>query len=189
MGARTVEQGYGWIAKSLHWVVVALVALQLGVGYAMDAERADVDCDPVGERRSGGDTSDAEEERLDREEERCEAAQDAVKDEPDLDDPAVRLHVGLGVCILVLAVARVVRRRLDGLPAWAPELSGRARKVASVTEKCLLVLLFAMPLSGLVLVLGGDVVELHVATHLAFLAALAVHLATNLRPRVLARML
>lgn len=48
-----------------------------------------------------------------------------------------------------------------------------------------------VPLSGLVLVAIGDddVLALHVGANIAFFVALAAHLSTNLRPRVLRRML
>lgn len=52
-------------------------------------------------------------------------------------------------------------------------------------------LLFVVPLSGLVLIATGDDawLPLHVGAHVAFFAALAAHLFTNLRPRILRRML
>ncbi|MFI2365245.1 hypothetical protein [Promicromonospora sp. NPDC019610] len=75
---RNGEQGYGIVTKVLHWLTVALLAAQLAVGYAMDddGDVPDVDCDPPGEDRSGGDTTDAEEDRFDQLEEACEQAQD-----------------------------------------------------------------------------------------------------------------
>ena len=195
MGARTQPSGYGWIAKALHWLVVLAVAAQFVVGYTLDADDrgGGRGCDPVGERRSGGDTTEAEEDRLDRLEEACEAAEDRADagddDKIDISDPLVRTHVLLGVLILALAVLRIVRRRVDGLPDWSEHLSPLQRRVASVTERVLLVLLFVVPLSGFALLAGGDdALALHVAAHLAFFVALAVHLSSNLRPRVLARM-
>lgn len=189
MGARTVESGYGWVAKSLHWLVVLAMAAQFVIGYSMDADHEERDCDPIGERRSGGDTSDAEEDRLDRLEDACEEREDARGDRLGLADPAVRAHVVLGLVILGLAVLRLVRRRFDGLPAWSEHLSERQRTQAHWTEKALLVLLFVVPISGLALLVTDDVVALHVAAHLAFFAALASHMFLNLRPRILARML
>ncbi|MFD6445633.1 cytochrome b [Promicromonospora sp. NPDC060204] len=82
---RNGEQGYGIVTKVLHWGTVALLAGQLAVGYAMDdhGDVPDVDCDPVGEDRSGGDTTDAEEDRFDRLEEACEQAQDLREQDAD----------------------------------------------------------------------------------------------------------
>ena len=58
------------------------------------------------------------------------------------------------------------------------------------TERVLMLLLLLVPLSGLLLVItgDGDWLPLHVGAHLAFFVALAAHLYTNLRPRVLRRM-
>jgi cytochrome b561 len=54
-----------------------------------------------------------------------------------------------------------------------------------------MLLLLLVPLSGLLLVTtGSDAwLPLHVGTHVAFFVTLAAHLFTNLRPRVLRRML
>ncbi|MFD7025747.1 cytochrome b [Promicromonospora sukumoe] len=81
---RNGDQGYGIVTKVLHWATVALLAAQLAVGYVMDdADVPDVDCDPAGEDRSGGDTTDAEEDRFDRLEEACEQAQDVREQDAD----------------------------------------------------------------------------------------------------------
>lgn len=59
------------------------------------------------------------------------------------------------------------------------------------TERSLMALLFLVPLSGLLMVGTGDDgwLPLHVAAHVGFFVTLAAHLFTNLRPRVLRRML
>ena len=59
------------------------------------------------------------------------------------------------------------------------------------TERVLMLLLVVVPLSGLLMVTtgNGDWLPVHIGAHLAFFAALAAHLYTNLRPRVLRRML
>jgi cytochrome b561 len=87
-------------------------------------------------------------------------------------------------------------RRRAGLPPWAPTLSAAERTLAHWTERALLVLLFAIPLSGLWLVLvSDDAVGVHVAAHIAFFVALAAHLGLVLkhqlidRDRLLKRML
>ena len=66
-------RGYRTSQKVLHWLTVLAVAAQFTVGYNLDL---DDDCDPAGEDRSGGDTSDAEEELLDRLEDLCETRAD-----------------------------------------------------------------------------------------------------------------
>ncbi len=64
MPLRNGPHGYGAVTKTLHWLTVLAIAAQFVVGYTMDDDsEAGRDCDPVGEERSGGDTSDAEEER------------------------------------------------------------------------------------------------------------------------------
>lgn len=210
MTLRNGDHGYGWASKALHWLTVLLVTAQFVVGYTMDADDdvAKVECDPSGEDRSGGDTTDAEEERLDRIEDRCEAAQERAEAEAESDpwtafsdlgsgdiwaDGISRpeLHVLLGLTILLMAVARVLWRRRAGLPPWSEHLTDGERTLAHWTERALLTLLFLVPGSGLLLVVSGDddVLPLHIGAHLAFFAALAAHLFTNLRPRVLRRML
>ncbi|GHI83265.1 cytochrome b [Streptomyces xanthophaeus] len=84
----------------------------------------------------------------------------------------------LGLTVLVPAVFRLAWRRATGLPPWAPCPSPRERRPAHWTEACLYVLLFAMPLTGLWLPVVGDddAPAPHVAAHLAFSVALAVHL-------------
>ncbi len=78
MPLRNGPDGYGLVTKTLHWITFLALAAQFTVGYAMDddGEGRGRECDPAGESRSGGDTTDAEEDRLDRIEERCERQQD-----------------------------------------------------------------------------------------------------------------
>lgn len=207
MRLRNGEHGYGAVTKSLHWLTVALIAAQFWVGYAMEAEgdAPDVDCDPPGEDRSGGDTSDVEDERLDRLEDACEARLDRLDDEADdrvgtawsdlwsgdlgeLGLPTV--HVLLGLGILLVAVLRVSWRATTPLPPWDARLSGFDRKALSIVERVLLGLLFVVPASGLALVLvSDDWLPLHVAAHIAFFVALAIHVGIVLRRRVVGRML
>jgi cytochrome b561 len=187
MSLRTRPEGYGLVTKVLHWLTVLVVAAQLVVGYTMDLDGA---CDPPGEERSGGDTTDVEEERLDRIEDLCEArADELVLLNGPFDRPEV--HLLLGLTVLTLAVVRLGWRRYDGFPSWSEHLSEGERRLVHWTERVLLALLFVVPLSGLVLVATGDdgVLWLHVGAHIAFFVTLAAHLFTNLRPRILARML
>ena len=184
---RNGPDGYGWLTKLLHWATVIAVAAQFVVGYRLDLD--DVDCDPPGEDLSGGDTSDAFEERLDRIEDACEAraeSYDLIGGGFDL----AELHLLLGATIAGLALARLVWRRVGGLPPWSEHLSGAERRLATWTERGLLVLLLLIPVSGVALVVSGDDgwLPMHIGAHVAFFVALAAHLVTNLRPRVLRRM-
>lgn len=172
----------------MHWLTVAAVAAQFAVGYNLDLD--DEDCDPRGEDHSGGDRSDASEERLDRLEERCEARAedyDMVGGGFDL----AELHLALGLTVLALGVLRPVLRRVAGLPPWSEHLSAGQRRLAGLTEKSLMLLLVVIPLSGFVLIGTGDDswLPLHIGAHVAFFVALAAHLVTNLRPAILRRML
>lgn len=210
---RNGELGYGIVTKVLHWSTVALLLAQFAVGYMMD-DKADVpavDCDPPGEDRSGGDTSDAEEQRLDELEDRCEQAQE-VREEDAEDavgsawsdlwagdlpgDPAGGVltlagwHVLLGLAIIAIGITRVVWRRATTLPPWDPRLTRTDRKVLHRAEQTLLALLFVVPATGIALVVGSsDLVPLHIAAHICFYVALAVHVGVVVRRRVVGRML
>ncbi|NGN94220.1 hypothetical protein G5C66_15920 [Nocardioides sp. KC13] len=189
--------GYGVVTKTLHWLTVAVFALQFVVGYTMST---DTDCDPPGEDRSGGDTSDAEDERLDRIEDACEAREadplDAAWSDVwgggiGVDGISLpEVHVLLGLAILLLGGLRVGWRMIAPLPPWSPRLSGTDRRVAHVTERALLTLMFVVPITGLALVaVSDDLVALHVAAHIAFFVALGAHLLLVLSRGLLPRML
>jgi cytochrome b561 len=180
-------RGYRGSQKVLHWLTVVAVAAQFTVGYNLDL---DEDCDPPGEERSGGDTSDAFEDRLDRLEDQCEAR----ADDYDLlggGFDLAELHLLLGLTVLALGVLRPLVRRIAGLPPWSEHLSAGQRRLSTWTERTLMLLLVVVPLSGLVLVGTGDDtwLPLHIGAHIAFFVALAAHLLTNLRPAILRRML
>ncbi|GAA1479318.1 hypothetical protein GCM10009623_37640 [Nocardioides aestuarii] len=183
---RTGPEGYGVLTKLLHWSTVLLVAGQLAVGWLLDLD----DCDPPGEERSGGDTTDAFEDRLDRIEDACEARADQVDlfgggfDLPEL-------HLALGLAILLVGVLRPLWRRVDGFPEWSEVLTPGERRLVHGVERSLMVLLVLVPLSGIAMVLSADRdwLPLHVTAHAAFFLALGLHLFTNLRPTVLRRML
>ena len=181
-------RGYRGSQKVLHWLTVLAVAAQFAVGYNLDLDEED--CDPPGEELSGGDTSDEFEDRLDRLEDACEARADDYDFLGGGFDLA-ELHLVLGLTVLALGVLRPVLRRVAGLPPWSEHLSAGQRRLAGLTEKALMLLLVVVPLSGLVLVGTGDDawLPLHVGAHIAFFAALAAHLVTNLRPAILRRML
>ncbi|TGN65964.1 hypothetical protein EXE59_19910 [Nocardioides eburneiflavus] len=187
MPAPAPRAGYRASQKVLHWLTVLAVSAQLVVGYNLDLDDG---CDPPGEDRSGGDTSDAEEERLDRLEDACEARADSYDLLGGGFDLA-EVHLLLGLAVLSLGVVRPLWRRVAGLPPWSEHLSAGQRRLATRTEHALMALLVVVPLTGIVLVATAvDAwVPLHVGAHIAFFVALAAHLCTNLRPAVLRRML
>ena len=187
-GAEEAVRGYRPVQKALHWLTVVAVAAQLAVGYNLDLDGED--CDPPGEELSGGDTTDAFEDRLDRLEDACEARADdydLVGGGFDL----AEVHLLLGLTVLALGVLRPLVRRVAGLPPWSEHLSAGQRRLAGTTEKALMLLLVVVPVSGLLLLGTGDDawLPLHIGAHVAFFVALAAHLSTNLRPAVLRRML
>lgn len=186
-GPASAVRGYRGSQKLLHRLTVLAVAAQLVVGYNLDLDDG---CDPPGEELSGGDTSDAFEDRLDRLEDACEARADSYDLVGGGFDLA-ELHLVLGLTVLALGVVRPLWRRVAGLPPWSEHLSAAQRRLATWTERALMSLLVLVPLSGLVLVGTGDDawLPLHIGAHIAFFAALAAHLSTNLRPAVLRRML
>lgn len=125
------------------------------------------------------------------------------------DDYLVVVHASLGVVILVLASARVVWRRIHGLPPWAETLISRERRFAHWTERILYLCLFLIPLTGiaLVLVTGEDwdvgrelewrapvewidddlVLGAHIVGHLIFFTAFAAHLGLVLKHQMFDR--
>jgi len=162
--------GYGLVTKSLHWLTVLLVAAQFTVGYLMEDGGGHGRGRGRGEGSGhgrGGDGSDF----------------------ADID--LLPLHAALGVAILAIAITRVGWRRSTDLPPWDERLSTWQRTWAHRNEQVLLVSLFAIPLTGLGLLLGGedDYLWAHVAAHVLFLAALASHLILNLGKGLLPRML
>ena len=163
--------GYRPSQKILHWLTMLAVASQFVLGYVMDADDSGRGRGRSGDsgRGRGGDSA-------------------GYLDDPDA---LIRVHAALGVTVLVLAVARVVWRRMVGLPPWAERLSAGQRRLATWTERTLLSALFVIPLSGLALVASGDddFVWLHVTGHVVFLAALLAHLGLVVGRGLLARML
>lgn len=209
MRLRNGQQGYGAVTKVLHWLSVFGFAAQFFVGYTMEAhvDARQVQCDPAEEGLSGGETSDATEERLDRREDRCENAQDrhaeAAEDAVDtawsdltgeatLGDGLSRpeIHVLLGLVLIALAVLRVLWRSTTSLPPWDERLTPADRFVVHITERLLLTLQFVVPITGIVLVaVNDDLLWLHILGQLVFFVALAAHLGLVLGKRLLPRML
>jgi cytochrome b561 len=158
----------------LHWVTVLALLAQFVVGYLLDVDdggggrgRGRGDGPGRGRGRGGDDDSAL-----------------------DLGMNLLTTHVSLGLLIVLLAVLRVVWRRVAGLPPRAETLSDGERRIVTVTERVLLTMLFVVPLTGLALVLGDDdLLPVHVTAHMAFFVALAAHVVLVLRRGLLPRML
>ncbi|WP_421119721.1 cytochrome b [Aquihabitans daechungensis] len=170
--AAAPPSGYRPFTKVLHWAMVGAIAAQFLMGYLLDVD------DGGGRGRGRGRGG--------------ESGRGRVRGGDDAsaltDDGLLRIHIALGMTILVLAGIRWWWRRRSVLPAWAPTLSARERTLAHGTEVALYVSMFAMPLTGLVLVLVTDeVLPLHVASHLLFLGALTLHVGLVLKHQAIDR--
>lgn len=194
---QTVERtGYPPTTKVLHWLTVLVLAAQLVVGYTLDVEAGRDRVEDRLEERADRATTEAEEERL---EQRADVAHDRARDQdPGMvldrvtsgDEPVLSTHVALGLSLLVLALVRLVRRRVVPLPPWAETLSEGERRLAHRTEQVLYLTLVVMPLSGLgVLLVDDDLLPVHVASHVTFFVAVALHVGLVLTRRLLRRML
>ena len=65
----------------------------------------------------------------------------------------------------------------QGIGHEAESLSAAERRIAHHTERVLLVMLFVIPPTGLVVLLGDDdLLGPHIAAHIVFFVALATHL-------------
>lgn len=192
---RNGSHGYGVVTKTLHWLTVVVLAAQFLVGWTMEADESAFAADEARleqlEERAkdlDGDARDAARDEVDRLEDQLDARADEAEDELVRDalsrptEASLPLaHVALGLLVLALGVVRVLWRR-TGLPPWADHLSETSRAVAGATEKVLLATLFVVPLSGLLLLgAGSEWLPLHIAAHLTFFAALAVHVGLHLR--------
>ena len=179
MTARNGTHGYGWVTRTLHWLTVGLVLAQFVVGYLMDDEGG------RGRGRGRGRGGDGPGHGRGR----GGGEEDVITLLP--------LHVTLGIAIVAIAILRVFWRVSTPLPPWAESLSLTERRIATLTERVLLAMLFVVPATGLVLVLGedDDLLGVHVAAHVVFFTALAAHLGLVLgrglrgRPVLLGRML
>lgn len=197
MALRNGEHGYGVVTKFLHWLTVAAIAGQLLVGATMEAD------DDAFDREK--DRIDAlEEAGEDRAQEQGDAAEDAFNSEIDrLDDQLdareddhvsaafsdvfsgdvlndglslPEIHVLLGLSIIALGLVRIGWRAATPLPPWAPYLRPGERRLEAALEKVLLMLLFAVPGTGLLLIAGdSDWLPVHIAAQLVLLAVIAVH--------------
>lgn len=171
---RNHDGGYGVVTKAFHWLIASLITAQFAIGYAMD---------PGGGRGRGRGRGRGGESGRGRGRGRG--------GEWDLfgDDALLTVHVVLGVTILVLALARLTWRMTTPLPPWADTLTPGERKLAHWTERLLYLVMFAIPLTGLVLVFSGDdyLVGLHVSAHITCFVAIAAHLGLVLKHQLLDR--
>lgn len=71
------------------------------------------------------------------------------------------VHASAGLLVLVLATVRLVWRMTVALPDWAPTLSEFEKKLVHRYEMVLYAMLFAKPVTGLLL-LGADDEDVHV---------------------------
>ena len=60
----------------------------------------------------------------------------------------VAVHRPLGIAILILAILRLINRKLTKLPPFPPTMSAAERVIASSSEKLLYALMIALPLAG-----------------------------------------
>lgn len=60
----------------------------------------------------------------------------------------VAIHRPLGIAILILAIVRLINRKLTKLPPFPPTMSAQERFIASSSEKLLYGLMLALPLIG-----------------------------------------
>ncbi len=60
----------------------------------------------------------------------------------------VAFHRPLGIAILILAIVRLINRKLSKLPPFPPTMSPLERRAASSSEHLLYTLIIAMPLVG-----------------------------------------
>lgn len=164
------EPGYGLLTKTLHWLTVAAVVTQFTIGYFLDVGG--------GRGRGRGRGGDS--------------GRGRGRGGDDLavfgDDGLLTAHVLVGVTILALTAVRLYWRRRTTLPPWAGTLSSTERTVAHWTERTLYLLLFVIPLTGLwLVVVSDDAVAVHVASHIAFFAAIAAHLGLVLKHQLIHR--
>ncbi|WP_251151036.1 cytochrome b/b6 domain-containing protein [Cellulosimicrobium sp. Marseille-Q4280] len=184
MRLRNDADGYGVVTKTLHWATVAALVAQLVVGYLLDDDGDDGGGRGRGRGRGegsgrgrgrGGDDRDDDDGGL------------AELVDGDLDG-LLGVHVALGLTILVLTVVRLLWRRLTPLPPWAPGLSAVERRLAHGTEVTLYAALLVMPATGITLLLvDDDLLWLHVASHVVFFVALALHVGLVLKHQVVDR--
>ncbi|HZB42165.1 MAG TPA: cytochrome b/b6 domain-containing protein [Ilumatobacter sp.] len=168
---RNGTHGYGLVTKTLHWAMVLAILSQFVIGYTMDAGESG-----RGRGRGRGEGSGRG------------RGQGGGYD-PFGSDDLLTTHVVLGSAILVLAVIRVAWRLTTGLPPWAETLTHGERTFAHWTERALYVLMFAIPLTGLWLILADDddARTPHVVSHIVFFVVIVLHVGLVLKHQLLDR--
>jgi len=199
MPLRNGEHGYGPVTKTLHWLTFAAITGQFVVGYSMD-DKVEIERDFL--TLDGLPCDEACEEEQERLEERAEAEADRAEEQvfSDAFDSVVHLdfvqggftlpelHVLLGLTIIALGLARFLWRRTTPLPPWAEALSATERKLEALLEKAMIALLFVVPGTGLLLVLGdGDWLPLHIGAHICLYAVVALRIGLVLKHTVIRR--
>ncbi|MGW1672494.1 cytochrome b [Streptomyces sp. NPDC002324] len=181
---RNGPHGYGIVTKALHWMVFVAIAVQFAVGYLLD-----IDDSGRGRGRGRGRGEGSGRGRG-----RGRGGEEAY--EPFGDDTLLTVHVVLGATVLLLGAARLAWRLTTPLPPWAPTLTPAERRLAHGTETALYAATFAVPLTGVALLLSGeDLLVPHIAAQAVLYAALAAHVALVLKhqlvdgDRLLRRML
>jgi cytochrome b561 len=176
---RSGAHGYGLVTKTLHWAMFLAIVTQFVIGYVMDAGASG-----RGRGRGRGEGSGRGRGR-------------GGGYDPFGDDRMLTVHVVLGLVILTLAAMRLAWRLTTPLPPWADTLTHGERTFAHWTERALYVLMFAIPITGLWLILvdDDDARTPHVFTHIAFFVVFVLHVGLVLkhqlvdRDRLLRRML
>lgn len=86
------------------------------------------------------------------------------------------LHYWVGIAVLVLAVARIAVRFTTGVPAHAGAANRTLERIASIVHWAFYVLLFAVPVTGLLAYYFGDPMgEIHEIGKPAFIVLILVH--------------
>ncbi len=67
----------------------------------------------------------------------------------------VAIHRPLGIMILILAIIRLINRKLTTLPPFLPTMSARERRMVTITENLLYTLMIALPLIGWAMLSAG----------------------------------
>jgi len=160
---RNGAHGYGLVTKSLHWLMVLAIFTQFVIGFSMGAR-------PGGRGRGKGHGRGG-------------------GYEPFGSNHLLTVHVILGSTILTLAVIRLAWRLTTPLPPWADTLTDGERTLAHWTERALYVLMFAIPITGLWLVLEneGEARWPHVLSHIAFFVVFVLHISLVLKHQLLDR--
>lgn len=206
---RNTNHGYGAVTKTLHWLTVAALVTQFTIGYTMSADDkaldlADDRLDELEERleEQAEGQGEAAEERVEAEIERLEDELDAREDNYVSDAfsglvsgdgfgdglQAPEVHVMLGLFVLTLGIVRLVWRRASTLPPWAAHLSAAERMLEAWLEKLMLVLLFLVPGTGLLLVVGDEEwLPVHIAAQITLITVVALHVGLVIKNTVVNR--